>query len=404
MIAFATGRILTSGDKVDTSVHYVYGVWDGAPGANTNLVTQILSADTVGSDRVRIVTDNPVDWENDKGWKVALPVAGERVVGERPFYNNGRFYILSTNPTIDGGENWINELQFFTASEPSEPIFDLDRDGVLLGDTGDMTSGGHKPVAKYLGTGIFSQPRLVVSSGYATTLYAAHPDLPVSDGVPSDPDDPGVSGGHFDFDIFYYASEVTSTLTTPNYDDVEIVNNHCKKTNDVSKNLEKVYKGCEENAAAGYTYLTDYTTGAICKPNDDANKVEYYQTLFCNTVTVTEVTETPYKKIKHSHEYDDKYDVTGVNMLNASLIDFNLENAITDPTTPFKILVMNQYVNPAAKLAVGGAEYESVKTYEDLASQTNPATLLAGLPVYTQLDISDFIFNLPLDAFKSKDW
>ena len=102
--------------------------------------------------------------------------------------------------------------------------------------------------------------------------------------------------------------------------------------------------------------------------------------------------------------YDDKYDVTGVNMLNASLPVYNLPNAIPNLSTPFKILVMNQYLNPAAKLSVGGAEYESVKTYEGLASETSAEALLSGLPIYTQTGISTFIFNLPLDAFKSKDW
>jgi len=41
MVAFATGRILSSGDETDTSVHFAYGIWDGAPEANTQILTQI---------------------------------------------------------------------------------------------------------------------------------------------------------------------------------------------------------------------------------------------------------------------------------------------------------------------------------------------------------------------------
>jgi hypothetical protein len=65
---------------------------------------------------------------------------------------------------------------------------------------------------------------------------------------------------------------------------------------------------------------------------------------------------------------------------------------------------MNQYLNPAAKLSVGGLDYENVQTYGNLASETDAATLLAGLPVYSRADISTLIYNLPLDAFRSKDW
>jgi len=401
MVVFATGRVLTSGDQVDASVNYAYGVWDGAPVTNTQMLTQTLSASTYGSIDVRTVTANVPNWTagGNKGWKVALN-AGERVVGERPFYNNGRFYFLATNPTVDMGENWLIELVFNTGGSPDKPIFDLNKDGEL--NNSDLAANSGIPVAKYLGTGIFSQPLLVAGDGFVTTLYASHPDLPVE--PPADPLDPGVSGGHFDYDIYYYGSAVSTTTYYPNYGDSDIVNNFCKKTSDVEKNLEKDYKGCQDFATAGYTYLTDYTTGAVCKADPDPNKVEYYQTLTCVTKTAVVTTTYPYKKIHHVHQYDDKWNVTGVNMLNASDTAFDLINAIPDTTTPFKILVMNQYLNPAAMLSVGGAEYESVKTYESLASQTDPATLLGGLPTYTEDDISTLVFALPLDAFKSKDW
>jgi hypothetical protein len=113
-----------------------------------------------------------------------------------------------------------------------------------------------------------------------------------------------------------------------------------------------------------------------------------------------------YSRMLHVHEYDDKYDVTGVNMLNASDPGFNLAQVpVILSTTQFKILVMNQYLNPAATLAIGNVTgYESVKTYGNLASQTDAATLLAGLPVYTPATITNLIYNLPLDAFFTKDW
>jgi len=68
------------------------------------------------------------------------------------------------------------------------------------------------------------------------------------------------------------------------------------------------------------------------------------------------------------------------------------------------VLVMNQYLNPAATLSLGGATYENVKTFQNLASETNAANLLAGLTAYSRETVSTLIYNLPLDAFKSKDW
>ncbi len=414
MIDFVTGRILTSGDKIDESIHYAYGIWDGAPAANDQLLTQILTesaytfASVPGSNRVRTVTGNLPDWSagsgHHKGWKVALP-AGERVVGERPFYNNGRFYFLSTNPTIGLGENWLNELVFATGGSPLLPIFDLSNDGLLTAPD-DLAANGSIPVAKYLGIGVFSQPLLVNGFGLSTTLYAFHTDLPIS-GIPTDPESPFLTGGEFDFDIFYYGDPVTTTESIPNTGVGDSATGLiCKKTRDIDKELDSVSKKCTEVAGmpAGNTYLTDYTTGAICKDNSNPDKVEYWQTLTCNTVTEIQVTSEDYKKFKHVHEYNGKYGVTGVNMLNASLIDFNLINAIVDPTTPFKILVMNQYLNPAVMLSVGGAAYESVETYANLASQTDPDLLLSSLVEYDQGNIGTLIFNLPLDVFKSKDW
>ncbi len=216
MIAFATGRILTSGDKTDTSTHYVYGIWDGAPVANNELLTQTLSTSSYGSGAVRTVSDNEPDWTagsgHHKGWKVALP-AGERVVGENPFYNNGRYYFVSTNPTIDTGVNWLNELVFNTGGAPLGPIFDLSHDGLFNDD--DLADNDNIPISTYLGDGVFSQPLLVNSLGFSTTLYAYHPDLPVSDGIPTDPEDPGVSGGHFDFDIYYYNDGTIAEMAVP---------------------------------------------------------------------------------------------------------------------------------------------------------------------------------------------
>jgi hypothetical protein len=402
MVNFATGRMLTTGDKTDTSIHYAYGIWDGAPDSNNSLLAQTLTISNFeGEFDVRTVTANAPDWTSNMGWRVALP-AGERVLGERPFGNDGRFYFAATNPIAAGKTNYIYELATLTGGAPITPIFDLNQDGDY--DADDYAANGEIPISKFLGNGIFSQPRLIEGQDLTTTLYVFHPDSPISDGVPTPPHDPGVSGGHFDVDIYYMQKFASITVAVPNLADfADPKPVFCKKTNDVSKELNKVTNVCKDrmpSGALGYTYLSDYTTSVLpCKGSD-----EFWQTLTCNKVNNVTYFVGEFRNTEHDHEYDDKFNVTGVNMLNASNIKFNLVNALPDPTTQFKILVMNQYLNPAVQLAIGGPTFSSVKDYGGLASATDADAVMASLPIYSRATLSNLIFNLPLDAFKNKDW
>ncbi len=115
---------------------------------------------------------------------------------------------------------------------------------------------------------------------------------------------------------------------------------------------------------------------------------------------------TSFSKIQHVHEYDDLYDVTGVNMLNASNAVFNLGSKLGSAVA-FKVLVANQYLNPASTLSVGGGSFVNVKDYGGLTTAGSAAAALAGLPSYTlgsTAAVNTMAWKLPLDAFKSKDW
>ncbi|MCX7107340.1 MAG: PilC/PilY family type IV pilus protein [Methylococcales bacterium] len=432
MVAFATGKLLSTGDTSDaTTVYYAYGIWDrpSAYAANSALLTQTLATNTYGTGNVRTITANDPNWTagipNHYGWKVALPM-GERVAGERPFEKNGRFYFLTANPavvnaTLPNGSNWMYELDMITGGSPTSILFDLNEDGAF--NSSDLVSTGCTvtdvyrciPVAKpVVGPGgemggVSSQPSFVEASGYNTTLYTYHPDTMSNAGTTVY--DPGVSGGHFDFDNYYYGNSTTVTTSSPST--TSQTKTVCVKTSDVQLELDAIsptYCKTSNGFSSGYTYMKNYVTGSNCGSSRSNKK---NQAITCNTVTTTTSTITgdylgPFSNNKHGqlhvHEYDDIYDVTGVNMLNASDAKFNLSNAITDSNTNFIVLVMNQYLNPAAKISVGGLTYDSVKTYKNLASETNASTLLAGLPKYTRANVGTLILNLPLEAFKSKDW
>jgi hypothetical protein len=245
MINFATGAMLTSSDMTSTAVSYAYGIWDGAPATNTTMLTQTLSTACYSSgasappspcvDTVRTVTANAADWTVHKGWKVALP-AGEKVVGDGSFVENGRFYFNAYNPTVSTavqsstvyGENWLMELDYLTGGVSNSPFLDLSGNHVLTDDDriksssspyGPIMTTSGIPVGKKIGIGVMSQPVLVQLSTLNNTLFNQNPDVTI---VPVDlTATHGVAGGHFDVDIFYGSTtssgaSATATLTIGN--------------------------------------------------------------------------------------------------------------------------------------------------------------------------------------------
>jgi hypothetical protein len=332
LVLFGTGRTLAPADASDTAVHYAYGLWDGAPAANTSWLLQSLSPTSRGSQALRHDTVNPPNWSagGHRGWKLALP-AGERIVGEAPFLNQDRYYFVSTNPTLaaagadqPAGMNWIHELDFASGGAPARSVFDINGDGAI--NDGDLIDG-RVIAGRQLGAGIVSQPVLVDLPQRSLTLFNWQSNLSYAAPVVTLPTDRGVSGGHFDVDLYNWVTASDKNKTT---------------------------------------------------------------SVFTNS--------------KHVHEYDDLYDVTGVNFLHASEQALNLKNAITDSKIQFKVLVVNQYLNPAVELSVGGAGFVSVKSFAGQASTSSAATLLANQPSYSTATVNSLAFKLPLTAFRSQDW
>ena len=114
----------------------------------------------------------------------------------------------------------------------------------------------------------------------------------------------------------------------------------------------------------------------------------------------------------HVHQYDDKYDVVGVNMLNASLPAFNLLKAVASTSQAFKILVTNTRWSPAAKLHVvrdnGNATTTTINDYV-WNLPLSPEGFLAVTPggpalTFTRANLLTFMYLLPVDAFTSKEW
>ena len=375
MVIFGTGSAFTQTERDSTATHYMYGMWDSpTTPAGTALLVQTLAEKNYVSGsttrRVRIVTSteepkwgavdtvtDPTDSaaKHHKGWIVAMPVGGERILGDEIFTDSGRVLFNATNPTATGrdatatapavrGENWLMELNAISGGTLNIPFLNMNTDGVVNADdrvkyvTGDTIPTGQAigrnnltkagvVVGKFISNGISSHPTLVELATLFTTIFSENPDITPVPSTPAVPaTEPGVAGGHFDVDIYYPIFGRSSKL--------------------------------------------------------------------------------------HTHKYDDKYDATGVNMLNAGNAGFNLSNAITSTSTPFKVLIQNQYLNPAVTLAIGpntdgstgAAAYKSVKTYGEQAKETVAANVLTNAPTYTRANISRLAFNMPVSAFAQRDW
>jgi len=251
MVAFGTGAILATANTSDASVHYVYGIWDrpAAYAANDVLLTQTLAERSYTysgtTTRVRRSSANAPTWTagaaNHKGWKVALP-AGERVVGEGSFIESSRFYFNGHNPTVSYlvpdttttvyGENWLMELNYLTGGSSSQPFLDMN-DDLLLNDSDRIkyiasdaeVVAGTKTVdtaitspnedgiivGKWLSRGVQSQPILVQLTSLNTTLFNQNPDVAFPPAVALEQ---GVTGGHFDQDIYHGCTSTYSGATT----------------------------------------------------------------------------------------------------------------------------------------------------------------------------------------------
>lgn len=615
MVNFVTGAMFTSADASNAAVHYAYGIWDGAPVANSVLLSQTLTERTytLGSStqRVRRVTSNQPVWTsgagNHKGWRVALP-AGERVVGDGSYIENGRFYFTGYNPTISTtipntttvvqGANWLMELDYLSGGSKNQPFLDLtgdvkldnaDRIKYIAGDTiptgsavGDpiLTTDGI-PVGKFLSVGVLSQPILVQLASLNDTLFNQNPDIVTPAVVLPET---GVTGGHFDVDIFYGAAAggtgATATITVAStgrtnpatlggiaLDGVTIVpalstsdisdgtarNNNASTIKNrvaggfsatVSGNTVTItappgadYNGKTMSIIAGTSgsgsaavagirptglisfggttssssnsavinndlsnsrsvrvggssaYKDPITIGKGTTPAQAAKLVvgaigtggnyDFYIggnsiTPLCasqqpNVVCVVDTTTydsnrdvtigsksnfggltvslsataqgrppqsavtawdnfapaltaaafsggadgtvgdtcTQCNTKSHTHQYDDKFDVTGVDMLNPSDPKLRLSNAIPSTSTNFKVLAQNQYLSPAVKLNIGNSNYlyNVDAGYIRLKDYVTSTTLdLATLPTYNRSTIGSLVFNLPVDGLTSKDW
>ncbi len=415
MVTFVTGRIFTVADKDDKAIHYAYGIWDRplAYADNADILEQSIFESNYTytfsgvnkTIRVRTATKNQPYWgatfageaadqKHHKGWKTALPVGGERVVGDGAQISDAQFIFLSSNPTLDPdslppGQNWFMQLNALTGGNNTDIRFDLNSDSrFTTADKVSVTNAGtttiENPAGRHLGGGVRSQ--LVAFTTTSFDIYIASYD---KNGAPVAPDNSTTP----DPSVVQTASTTLAPFITVNTpaDSVPTTVVYSSTGTTSSTNTET-------NTSVGAPVISSGSGVAGGHFDEDI----YYGPDTLNKGVTT------YTRKLHHHEYDDTYDKTGVNMLAASDSGFNLSKAILSTSTQFKVLVQNQYLNPAVSIHVNGSPtyvFNLDQGYIPIKNYTTSSTFnISSLPTYTRDTVKSLAINMPTDAFAQKDW
>jgi type IV pilus assembly protein PilY1 len=140
MVAFGTGRLMTIPDKTDVATQTIYSVWDkigvtGTVALNT-LVSKTLSVavPSASGTMVRSLTGPPVNYNTARGWKIDLPIPGERIVFNP--LSDGTEALFSTTVPIEGqacsaGAQTGSTIAINMVGGSASPTstFDINKDG-----------------------------------------------------------------------------------------------------------------------------------------------------------------------------------------------------------------------------------------------------------------------------------
>jgi len=167
MIYFGTGKYLESTDAstVGASTQTFYGVWDNLGGGTVSAASLRTQTVDYESGNYRVVSDNPVDWNVHRGWRLDLPTAGERVVANPMLFSGIILFVTvipSDDPCASGGTGWLMELNANNGGQLPTSPFDVNGDGII--DSADLIAlpGGSSGVAGGVRfSGIPSMPAIV---------------------------------------------------------------------------------------------------------------------------------------------------------------------------------------------------------------------------------------------------
>jgi len=179
MVFFGTGQFLGSPDLSTTQVQSIYGVYDpptayATPLTRSSLVQQTLTAATIGTQAVDVVTGNAVTLPTNKGWFIDLTLlSAERVVTDPRMESGGALVLTSYQPSLDpctaGGQSMLYVINYANGGTFPSPQFDANGDGTInSGDLVTFANGSTAvPVGMSLG-GVFAAAPTIRTANFAT--------------------------------------------------------------------------------------------------------------------------------------------------------------------------------------------------------------------------------------------
>jgi type IV pilus assembly protein PilY1 len=280
MVNFGTGKMLEAADLTSTTNEYLYGVRDSARVTRDTLAEPVLSTGLTTATpplKYRVASRVTVNYANgDKGWRITL-AGGERLIGGDLLVNSGRFIVTTTQPDPASANpgTWLLQVDALTGSGPAKPFIDLDANGAI-----DLA-------------GTTDKVRSTDASGNAS--YSAPAGKFLGTGVWSQPVLAKINNT---FDLPYFNFNPNRSLST--------------LITTTTTTTTTTIPGTDRGVAGGHFDFDIYYNQ--CNPL----KGDYGKSCTVNT---------------HVHEYDDTYDVVGVNLLKASEPNFNLSKAFSSTST-----------------------------------------------------------------------
>ncbi|MBE9609744.1 pilus assembly protein [Chitinilyticum piscinae] len=196
LVLFGTGKLLTDGDRSDTSRQTLYGIVDRMDDtpvtvSETALVEQrftdskTLSGGSQRAGTYRKISGESIDLRSESntrlGWYIDLPTSSERLVASPMLYDDkvlfGTGVPQSTEKCTPGGKGWIIGLNPFTGSVPADrknraySFIDISQDGkstaadkIPFASGDDFLAGFEKDGIPTELTYVASETRLVTPS------------------------------------------------------------------------------------------------------------------------------------------------------------------------------------------------------------------------------------------------
>jgi len=180
MVYFGTGQYLQTADLSTTSTQTFYGLLDKLEQTPTLITRSNLVAQTVLSESGgrRVTSNNPVDWNTQRGWYLDLPASGERQVSDS-ILRNQRIIFTTTIPDARvcsfGGTSWLMEFDALNGNRLETSPFDTNNDHVV-NDADKISISGQSQTVAVSGVqstqGILATPT-ILSSGETEIIYSS---------------------------------------------------------------------------------------------------------------------------------------------------------------------------------------------------------------------------------------